>query len=59
MFNISPSGTFWSILIADLVVASAGEDCKNSLWMKNGQTTRVVPQPDGETNDNIDVSRSI
>ncbi|KAG0617642.1 hypothetical protein M758_4G004200 [Ceratodon purpureus] len=40
----------------NLVVASAGEDCKISLWMKNGQTLGVVPQPGGEADDNIDES---
>ena len=38
------------------MVASAGEDCKISLWMKNGQTVGVVPQPRAEADDNIDVS---
>ena len=38
------------------MVASAGEDCKISLWMKNGQTVGVVPQPGEEADDNIDVS---
>lgn len=38
------------------MVASAGEDCKISLWMKNGQTVGVVPQPLAESDDNIDVS---
>lgn len=38
------------------MVASAGEDCKISLWMKNGQAVGVVPQPGGEADDNIDVS---
>lgn len=37
-------------------MASAGEDCKISLWMKNGQTVGVVPQPGEGTDDNIDVS---
>lgn len=45
-----------SISSADLVVASAGEDCKISLWRKNGQVIGVVPQPGGEADDNIDVS---
>lgn len=40
----------------DMVVASAGEDCKISLWMKNGQTVGVVPQPGGEADDSMDVS---
>lgn len=40
------------------MVASAGEDCKISLWMKNGQTVGVVPQPGEEVDDNIDVRRS-
>ncbi|XP_024392843.1 protein NEDD1 [Physcomitrium patens] len=40
----------------NLVVASAGEDCKISLWMKNGQTVGVVPQPGEGTDDNIDES---
>ncbi|KAG0628403.1 hypothetical protein M758_1G024200 [Ceratodon purpureus] len=40
----------------NLVVASAGEDCKISLWMKNGQSVGVVPQPGGEADDNIDES---
>ncbi|XP_024372254.1 protein NEDD1 isoform X2 [Physcomitrium patens] len=40
----------------NLVVASAGEDCKISLWMKNGHSIGVVPQPGGEADDNIDES---
>lgn len=40
----------------NLVVASAGEDCKISLWRKNGQVIGVVPQPGGEADDNIDES---
>ncbi|XP_024373568.1 protein NEDD1 [Physcomitrium patens] len=40
----------------NLVVASAGEDCKISLWMKNGQSLGVLPQPGGEPDVNIDES---
>ena len=35
--------------LADLVVASAGEDYKISLWMQNGQTLGVVSQPGGDS----------
>jgi hypothetical protein len=38
------------------VVASAGEDRKISMWMKNGQAVGVVPQPGAEADDTIDVS---
>lgn len=41
---------------SDLVVASAGEDRKISMWMKNGQIVGVVPQPGAEADDAIDVS---
>jgi protein NEDD1 len=41
---------------ADLVVASAGEDRKISMWMKNGQAVGVVPLPGAEADDTIDVS---
>ncbi|KAG6546910.1 hypothetical protein Mapa_011526 [Marchantia paleacea] len=40
----------------NLVVASAGEDRKISMWMKNGQTVGVVPQPGAEADDAIDES---
>jgi hypothetical protein len=38
-----------------MVVASAGEDHKISLWMKD-QVVAVVPQPGEEVDDFIDVS---
>eukprot|EP00249_Psilotum_nudum_P010485 c22566_g1_i1 orf=207-2480(+) len=41
----------------NLVIASAGEDRKISLWMKNGQVVGVVPQPGSDVGDNIDVLR--
>lgn len=41
---------------ADLVVASAGEDRKISMWMKNGQSVGIVPQPGADADDTIDVS---
>ncbi|CAM6100478.1 unnamed protein product [Calypogeia fissa] len=40
----------------NLVVASAGEDRKISMWMKNGQSVGVVPQPGAEADDTIDES---
>lgn len=40
----------------NLVVASAGEDQKISLWMKNGQNVGVIPQSGTDTGDNINES---
>ncbi|KAL2653642.1 hypothetical protein R1flu_021770 [Riccia fluitans] len=40
----------------NLVVASAGEDRKISLWMKSGQVVGVVPQPGAEADDSIEES---
>ncbi|KAL3685611.1 hypothetical protein R1sor_003633 [Riccia sorocarpa] len=40
----------------NLVVASAGEDRKISMWMKNGQVVGVVPQPGAEADDSIEES---
>lgn len=42
---------------AGLVVARAREDSKISVWMKNGHIVCVVPQPGGEVDENINVSR--
>lgn len=40
----------------NLVVASAGEDRKISLWMKNGQTVGAVPQSGNDLGDYVDES---
>lgn len=41
--------------MADLVVASAGEDKKISLWRKNGQSMGTVPISGTDSGDNIEV----
>lgn len=43
------------MIIADLVVASAGEDKKISLWRKNGQSMGTIPIAGTDTGDNIEV----
>ena len=40
----------------DIVVASAGEDRKISLWMKNGQNLGSISHSGSDTGDNINVS---
>lgn len=40
---------------ADLVVASAGEDKKISLWRKNGQSMGTIPVAGTDSGDNIEV----
>ena len=44
--------------MADLVLASAGEDKKISLWRKNGQSMGTVPVAGTDSGDNIDVISS-
>lgn len=41
---------------ADLVVASAGDDKKISLWRKNGESMGTIPMAGTEVVDNIEVS---
>lgn len=41
--------------VADLVVASAGDDKKISLWRKNGQSLGTVPLAGTDSADNIEV----
>ena len=40
---------------ADLVVASAGDDKKISLWRKNGQSLGTIPVAGADSGDNIEV----
>lgn len=40
---------------SDLVIASAGEDKKISLWHKNGQSMGAIPVAGGDSGDNIEV----
>lgn len=42
-------------VLADLVVASAGEDKKISLWRKNGQSMGTIPVAGTDSGDNIEV----
>ena len=44
------------MILADLVVASAGDDKKISLWRKNGQSMGTIPVAGTDSGDNIDVS---
>lgn len=44
------------IVVADLVVASAGDDRKISLWHKNGQTVGVIPLRGSVLGDDIEVT---
>lgn len=39
----------------DLVVASAGDDKKISLWRKNGQTLGTIPAAGSDGGDSIEV----
>lgn len=41
--------------MADLVVASAGEDKKISLWRKNGQRIGTIPVDGTDSGDSIEV----
>lgn len=41
---------------ADLVVASAGDDKKISLWRKNGQSMGTIPLAGFDSGDNIEVN---
>ena len=42
---------------ADLVVVSAGEDKKISLWHKNGQSSGTIPVAGTDSGDNIERGR--
>lgn len=43
-----------NIFRVDLVVASAGDDKKISLWMKNGQSLGTIPVAGSDSGDNIE-----
>lgn len=45
------------MIVADLVVASAGDDKKISLWRKNGQSMGTIPVAGTDSGDNIEVIR--
>lgn len=45
---------FWNVRI-DLVVASAGDDKKISLWRKSGQSMGTIPAVGTDSGDNIEV----
>ncbi|KAF2318952.1 hypothetical protein GH714_011948 [Hevea brasiliensis] len=49
-------GLFRACLV-DLIVASAGEDKKISLWRKNGQIMGTIPVAGTDSGDNIEVLR--
>ena len=42
-------------MVIDLVVASAGDDKKISLWRKNGQSLGTIPVAGSDIGDNIEV----
>lgn len=44
-------------VFADLVVASAGDDKKISLWRKNGQSIGTVPLSGSEASDDLEVTQ--
>lgn len=46
-------------ITADLVVASAGDDKKISLWRKNGQSMGTIPVAGTDSGDNIEVTSFI
>ena len=45
----------WVDIVVDLVVASAGDDKKISLWRKNGQSMGTIPVAGTDSGDNIEV----
>lgn len=45
----------FELIPADLVVASAGEDKKISLWRKNGESMGTIPVAGTDSGDNIEV----
>lgn len=44
------------LFLADLVVASAGDDKKISLWRKNGLSMGTIPLAGTDSGDNIEVN---
>lgn len=44
-----------NVIDVDLVVASAGDDKKISLWRRNGQSMGTIPLAGNEGSDNIEV----
>lgn len=53
-----PSWSFKMGLWLDLVVASAGDDKRISLWRKNGQSMGTIPTAGSDSGDNAEVSWS-
>lgn len=51
-FSLDPTGF---VIVADLVVASAGDDKKISLWRKNGHSMGTIPMAGTDSGDNIEV----
>lgn len=51
-FSLDPTG---NVIVADLVVASAGDDKKISLWRRNGQSMGTIPVAGTDSGDNIEV----
>lgn len=47
--------SMWVVIFADLVVVSAGDDRKISLWHKNGQSLGTIPVAGTDSGDNIEV----
>lgn len=46
---------FLYAFVVDLVVASAGDDKRISLWRKNGQSMGTIPVAGTDSGDNIEV----
>lgn len=47
--------SMWVVIFADLVVVSAGDDKKISLWHKNGQSLGTIPVAGTDSVDSIEV----
>lgn len=48
-----------NFMFTDLVVASAGDDKKISLWHKNGQSMGTIPVAGTDSGDNIEVISTV
>lgn len=46
-------------MFTDLVVASAGDDKKISLWRKNGHSMGTIPVAGTDSGDNIEVISAV
>lgn len=54
--SLDSTGVSFFSFFSDLVVASAGDDKKISLWRKNGQSMGTIPIAGNDSGDNIEVS---